>query len=201
VSQRVEELEGSLKVPYVQAITVLLHSRKFTKRLKEIDQKMPKPLLWSRSFPHDHIFAEVVAFYYFVLMKDYSEEQDRDEAGGDGRAGDSYSRALRKSLVLANALVLKRSDDPLPEGSIVLRTGGYASIGDDEPDRSAAALFGFIMKLWRPEFDGNPALDESAPSVQLRNLIAAVPFDEIREICKGVYRVKEHLNTSPIDGR
>jgi len=196
--QRIKIIEEPLKVPYAQAMTVLLLSRKFTKELKEIAQKMPAPFRSARKFPHDLIFAEVVAFYYFVLMTDYFEELDREEEGEGGRRSDSYSRALRKSLVLANTLILKRSNVNLPEGFIVLRTAGYSSIGDGGQKSGADALLSFILKAWNPEPDGGPALDNSDASLPVRKFIATVPFDEIREVCGAMYGVKQRLGNSAI---
>lgn len=199
MSERVKTLDEPLKVPYAQTMTVLLRSRSFTKELKEIAQKMPEPFRSARTFPHDLIFAEIVAFYYFIAMTDYFKEQDREEEGEDGRRSDSYSRALRKSLVLANALVLKRSDAKLPEGFVVLRTAGYSSIGDGGQKSGADALLSFIMKAWNPEPGGRPALDDSAPSLAVRNFIATVPFDEIRELCRAIYGVKQRSRISATD--
>jgi len=194
--QRIKIIEEPLKVPYAQAMTVLLLSRKFTKELKEIAQKMPAPFRSARKFPHDLIFAEVVAFYYFVLMTDYFEELDREEEREDGRWSDSYSRTLRKSLVLANALILKRSNVNLPEGFIVLRTAGYSSIGDGGQKSGADALLNFIMKAWSPGPGGRPTVGDSASSLSVRSVIATVPFDEIREICGAIYRVKQRVGNS-----
>ncbi len=197
VSQQLKSLEEPLKVPFAQAMTVLLQSRKVTTQLKQIAGKTRRSIFSSSEFAHDRVFAEVVAFYYFVLMADYFEEQDREEVGDDGSTFDSYSRSLRKSLTLANALVLKRSSEPFEQGFIILRTGGYAANADADRQSGTAALLDFVLRAWQAGPGGKAAADTSAISLPVQNAIAAVAFDEIRELCRSIYAVKNHQPVHP----
>ncbi len=190
MNERIRTLEDALKVPYAQAMTVVLLSRRVTKGLQQQQRRMPEPYRSQWAFPHDHVFAEVLAFYYFVVMVDYYAERDCEEPGADGRPRDSYSRALRKSLVLANALFVQRSSAGLPEGFLVQRTAGYPSIGDGGHDSGADALLQFILQAWEPPTGAAPAAPNPAAAAIVRGCLDAVPFAEARAVCSSIYRVK-----------
>lgn len=180
MAQRMGTLEESLKVPYALTMAVLLKSRFASKSLMERVEKARRRLRLAGALRHDPLFVELAAYYYFVLMQDYREEED-PEQGQDG-APWSYSRTLRVSLALANTFVLKHWKDPRDDNFLIVRSVGYSSIGDGTPQSGAQALAGFLASL----VDERAAAD-SAMAAELSAFIASIPFDEIRQVCRGIF--------------
>ncbi len=202
MNKDVKTLDESLIVPYDQAMTVLLFSRSFTKGLKKSAQEAPWPFRTSWQFQHDRIFAEVVAFYYFVLMKDFLvrdlEEEDEDyddeedEEYKDGKPSDPYFKVLQTSLHLANDIVLELADAKFPENFIMLRTLSFSSIHQSKEKNIIDALTEFIMNAWNPEPDGSGrlSLSLSTPTIAILTYVKSMPIEEVSEICRNFYDEK-----------
>jgi len=79
MTEKIKMLSDDIKVPYAQAMTTMLFARVFTKGLKATSRELPEPFKTTWPYQHDRIFAEAVAFYYFVLMKDYQNQPDEDD--------------------------------------------------------------------------------------------------------------------------
>lgn len=180
MGQRIATLDDSLKVPYAVTMAVLLKSRFASKSLMERAERMHKRFRFTGAVRHDPLFVELAAFHYFVLMQDYVDAEDPEGAQAD--APWSYSRTLRTSLALANSFVLKHCKGEIGENLVIVRSVGYASIGDGTVQSGAAALTGFLGKALDEHAAADPDLN-----AELAGYLATIPFDEIRAVCRGIY--------------
>jgi hypothetical protein len=186
-------LKESTKIPLAQAMAMLLFARSFTKHLQEFSQEMPEPFRTSWVFQHDRIFAEVVAFYYFVVMREFlakeceeDEDWDVDEAKPE-KPTDPYFDTLNNSLHVANKIFTQESEITIHPTYIINRTYGFSSISQRKGESVVDALSSFIMDAWNPDPKGRMVLDISAPTVPIMSLITAMPIDAIEQSCKDLY--------------
>lgn len=190
---KVKTMADAVKVPYAQAMTVLLFSRVFTKSLRAMTEELPEPFKTTWPFQHDRIFAEVVGFYYFVLMKDLlarpDDEDDWPDDEVDDKQCDPYLDGLRQSLYLCSQIVHSLANTDIPE---IFVSGRAISFSDVHLRKKSVidVLIGSIMRVWNPNHDGRPILDLSAPTISVHSVVSRMPVDEVIAACRELYDEK-----------
>jgi hypothetical protein len=195
----VKKLKEDMKVPFTQAMSVLVFSRSFTQGLYSFSQELPEPFKTSWNFPHDRIFTEVVSFYFFCLLREYlgkpqrnddEDEFDYDDEDEeeDNRLKDPYASSLVSAMHLSGKLIHDLADTGLVEEFVRNRTISYSLPFNKEGlvDR----LQRFIFEAWNPDKSGQICLELSAPHIPIMAHIATMPIDAVEDSCKGLYQEK-----------
>jgi len=195
MSRQVKTVSDKLKVPYAQALNVLLYGRIFTRGLRESARRMPEPFKNDWSFPYDQVLAEVVAFYYFVLIKDHLPKPDEDGEWNDDddaeeQAVDPRFDALRMSLHLCGELIYSLSGNTIHGQFVVNRALAFSSIQRSKTKNVLDELGGVIMKAWTPKDAPSPWLSLSTPTPSIQASIAAMPLDSIESSCREIFDEK-----------
>ncbi len=199
MNEHVKTLADPMKVPYAQAMTILLFSRVFTRGLIEFFEELPEPFRTNWPFPHDRVFVEVASFYYFALLKDSrpeppeadghwnADEEDKELADGQS---DPYCDDLNASLHLCSTLVHSFVDKTIHEHYIVNRANSYSPIHRGKNTGVVEKLAGHIMEVWNPNRDGRSVLDFSSPLGTLYALIAKMPVNDVIAACRELHEEK-----------
>ncbi len=197
MNQEIRTMADAVKVPYAQAMTVLLFARVFTKGLPKFIKQLPEPFKNNWTFPHDRIFAEVAGFYYFVLLKDFmsqpTDEKDLDEEDdNDDKLVDPYADTLRQSLYLCSQFVHSLADSDIPEMFVSNRAISYSAIHRSKNKNVVDGLVNSIIKVWNPSDDGRPSLDISSvsPVILIQSCVSNMPIEEVVAACKNLYEEK-----------
>lgn len=191
-------LAPDMKVPVAQAMSVLLFSRSFTRTLSALSQELAEPFKTTWPFPHDRIFTEVVAFYFFVLLREYLgqprddddydldwDEDETDEEAGDNRLQDPYAASLVSAMDLAGKLIHALSDTGLVEQFVQNRAMAYSS--RVHRDGVMERLERFLFEAWNPDKTGAICLDPFAPHGSIMAVIKVMPIEAVEASCKGLY--------------
>ena len=195
MNRQVNTMSDAIKVPYAQAMTVLLFARVFTNGLPEFAKQLPEPFKNDWPFPHDRIFAEVAGFYYFVLLKDFmspsTDEEDWDEEDNDdGKPIDPYADALKQSLYLCSQFVHTLSDPSIPEMFVRNRAISHSATHRSQSESHVDMLANSILTAWNPRGNSRPSLDISAPVILIQSCISSMPIEEVVAACRNLYEEK-----------
>lgn len=188
------------KVPYAQAMTVLLFSRVFTRDLRDFFEELPEPFKTNWPFPHDRVFAEVAAFYYFVLLHDCSPEpseeddwnaRDEDEKLDDGPS-DPYCDSLNTSLYICSRSVYSFMDKAIHEHYVINRANSYLPLHRGKNRGAVEKLVEHIMDVWNPNPEGTSLFDllSAIGELQLYGFVIKMPLDDVIAACRGLYEEK-----------
>lgn len=203
-------LEGANSIPYAQTMSIFEFSRIFTKILSYFSNEKPRSIKTSWVFQYDRIFVEVVAFYYFIVMKeflaqahekdidfddDYNYEFDYDygyefyEPKSKSKSTDPYFEELKASSDLANEIITKISEVSIHPTFINKRILFYSYISSKKDDNVVDVLHRFILKAWNPKSSDRPSLDQviSELHIPIMTQINAMPINEVRKSCRGLY--------------
>lgn len=199
--------EGASSVSYAQAMSIFEFSRVFTKGLKAFFEEAPEPIKVSIILQHDRLFAETVAYYYYVLMREFLAQTHVDEVNIDDHynyefdyeygyefyepksksaPADPYFEGLKVSSDLANEIITKTSDLGIPKTFINKRVLFYSYIFSKKDDNVVDVFHRFILKAWNPK---SPSLDVEVSKlhIPLMTRINAMPINEVRNICRGLH--------------
>ena len=203
-------VEGSSNISYAQTMCIFEFSRMFSKGLREFFVKMPESIRTDWVFQHDRIFAEIVAYYYYVVMReflaqayenniaaddDYNYEFDYDygyefyEPRSKSKSTDPYFEALKASSDQANEIITKLSEVNIHPTLINKRILFYSYIYNKNDDSVVDVLHRFILKGCNPKSSDRPSLDQAASElhVPIMSQINTMPINEVRKTCRGLY--------------
>jgi hypothetical protein len=193
MTEKVKTLSDDIKVPYAQAMTVMLFARVFTKGLQATSRDLSEPFKTTWTYPHDRIFAEVVGFYYFVLMKDYQNKADGDDWLDDDDEGehedDPYLTVLRQSLYFCSKLIHATADFDKVEMFVANRAITYLAV-HRRKQGVVDVLITSILSVWNPDKSGRPNLDISSPTIPVMAAVTRMPTDEVVAACRELYDTK-----------
>lgn len=206
VMDQVKTLADDLKVPYAQAMSVMLFARVFTKGLREFFEELPEPFRANWPFPHDRMYMEVVAFYWFAILRNakpkLSADDDEDEYDWDDsdeaadqpkQPVDPYSDGLNTSLQLCSSLVHSLMDKSIHEHYMINRAHSYMQRHRTKNEGPVETLAGHIMSIWNPSNDGRPVLDLSSPLGPITALIANMPVGDVIKSCRDLYANRKRI--------
>lgn len=203
-------LEGANSIPYAQAMSIFEFARIFTKILSYFSDEKPESVKPSWVFQYDRIFAEVVAFYYYVVMReflaqshekdvdfddDYNYEFDYDygyefyEPKSKSKFTDPYFEELKASSDLANEIITKISEVSIHPTFINKRILFYSYIYSKKDDDVVDVLHRFILKAWNPKSSESPSHERvvSELHMPIMTKIKAMPINEVRKSCRSLY--------------
>jgi len=204
------QLEEANSIPYAQTMSIFEFARIFTKLLSDFSGEKPESIKTSWIFQYDRIFAEVAAFYYFIVMKeflaqanekdidfddDYNYEFDYDygyefyEPKSKSKFTDPYFEELKASSDLANEIITKISEVSIHPTFINKRILFYSYVYSKKDDNVVDVLHRFILKAWNPKSSDSPSLDLilSELHIPIMTQINAMPINEVRKSCRRLY--------------
>lgn len=210
LDEKTLQLEAANSVPYAQTMSIFEFARVFTKMLSDFSCEKPESIKTSWIFQYDRIFTEVVAFYYYVVMReflaqahekdvdfddDYNYEFDYDygyefyEPKSKSKFTDPYFEELKASSDLANEIITKISEVSIHSTFINKRILFYSYIYSKKDDNVVDVLHRFILKAWNPKSSDNPSLDRvvSELHIPIMTQINAMPINEVRKSCRRLY--------------
>lgn len=210
LDKKISTSEESGRIPYAQTMSIFEFARIFTKGLKAFSEETPESIKPSWAFQHDRIFAEVVAFYYFAVMReflaqahesdvdaddDYNYEFDYDysyefyEPRSKSKSTDPYFEGLKVSSDLANEIITKVSEVSIHPTLINKRILFFSYINSKQDDNVVDVLHRFILKAWNPKSSDRPSLDLTVSQLHMPIMteINAMPINEVRKSCRGLY--------------
>lgn len=210
IDKKISTSEESGRIPYAHTMTLFEFARIFTKGLKAFSEDTPESIKTSWVFQYDRIFAEVVAFYYFVVMReflaqahendvdavdDYNYEFDYDygyefyEPGSKSKPTDPYFEGLKASSDLANEIITKISEVSIHPTFINKRILFFSYINSKQNDNVVNVLHRFILKAWNPKSSDRPSLDLTVSQlhIPIMTQINAMPINVVRKSCRGLY--------------
>jgi hypothetical protein len=210
LDQNTLRVVGSSNIPYAQTMSIFEFSRIFSKGLKEFFEKMHESIKTSWIFQHDRIFAEIVAYYYYVVMReflaqtyenniaaddDYNYEFDYDygyefyEPKSKSKSTDPYFEGLKDSSDQANEIITKLSEVSIHPTLINKRILFYSYIYSKQGDNVVDVLHRFILKACNPKSSDSSSLDQAVSElhIPIMSQINAMPINEVRKTCRGLY--------------
>lgn len=204
------KLDKASSIPYAETMSIFEFARVFTKMLRDFSGKQPESIKISWIFQYDRIFAEVVAYYYFIVMKDflaqaheknidfdddYNYEFDYEygyefyEPKSKLKFTDPYFEQLKASSDLANEIITKTSEVTINPTFINKRVLFYSYIYNKKDENVVDVLHRFILKAWNPKSSDSPSLDRvvSELHIPIMTQITAMPINEVRKSCRRLY--------------
>jgi hypothetical protein len=210
LDKKTPQFEGANNIPYAQTMSIFEFARIFTKVLNDFSAEKPESVKKTWVFQYDRIFAEVVAFYYYVVMReflaqahekdvdfedDYNYEFDYDygyefyEPKSKSKFTDPYFEDLKASSDLANEIITKISEVSIHPTFINKRILFYSYIYSKKDDNVVDVLHRFILKAWNPKSSDSPSLDRVASELHMPIMtqINVMPINEVRKSCRSLY--------------
>ena len=210
LDKKTPPLEGANSIPYAQTMSIFEFARIFTKILNDFSGEKQESIKISWIFQYDRIFAEVVAFYYYVVMReflaqahekgvdfddDYNYEFDYDygyefyEPKSKSKFTDPYFEELKASSDLANEIITKISEVSIHPTFINKRILFYSYIYSKKDDNVVDIFHRFILKAWNPKSSDSHSLDRvvSELHIPIMTQINAMPINEVRKSCRRLY--------------
>lgn len=195
---KVKNSKEEMKVPFAQAITVLLFSRSFTEELYDYSQELPEPFKTEWKYPYDLIFTEVVSFYFFSILREYLGKKQRGEVEEDGNfdgldekegniPSDSYATSLLTAMQVAGKLIHDRTSPKLVEEFVRDRATSYVSPNNEE--EPVDRLHRFLFEAWNPDKSGRIKLKHFA-HIPIMVQTSSMPIEAVEKACKDVYQLK-----------
>lgn len=185
------EADESIKISYAQTLTLMKFARIFTQGLPEAVKSLPKPFNSSWPFPHDRIFAEVVAFYLFALLRPHWNPTQEERWGDvDDEYFKDYGEVLDKTLRVADSLISDLSKGTIEPKFIESRVLAYSTLLKTRCDDWVSELQSTIVQAWIPEGGYTLSLDTTGMAMMIQGCIARMPLDDVMKSCREMFDQK-----------